>query len=183
MCIVDGCDKKAVARRFCPKHYCRFMKYGDPNTVFVNRDGRKKHPLYKTYCSMKDRCLCKSSKYFSRYGGRGIKICDRWLGENGFWSFVEDMGERPDGATLDRINNDGDYCPENCRWANWVVQENNRRNTVRYEYQGESLTLREISERLHIPRRVLERRRLEGWGSERFFEPYNESMAKRARKK
>lgn len=183
MCAVDGCDKKTIAKGFCPKHYYRFKKYGDPSAVAVDRDGRKRHPLYKTYCGMKNRCLCESSKCFGRYGGRGIKICERWLGRNGFWNFVKDMGERPDGMTLDRIDNDGDYSPENCRWADWAIQENNRRNTVRYEYCGELLTLSEISKRLHIPRKVLERRRLEKWDKGSFFAPYDETRAQNARKK
>lgn len=153
------------------------------------RDGRKKHPDYRVYMGMKDRCLNTNSKYYSRYGGRGISICDRWLGESGFWNFVEDMGPRPSykktpGGTalysIDRIDVNGDYSPENCRWATWSTQINNRRNTVKYMVGNSSKTLGEISKEFCIPRKTLERRRLDGWG-DRIAEPYDKNAASHAK--
>lgn len=80
---------------------------------------------YKSYHSMKERCLNPNHHAYNNYGGRGIKICDRWL--LSFENFLEDMGERPIERTLDRVNNDGDYMKDNCRWATNIEQANNRR--------------------------------------------------------
>lgn len=95
------------------------------NRVVNERRGQTKHPLWLTWQGMKKRCYNKNDTVYHRYGGRGIKVCDRWVGWNGFWNFVEDMGERPEGCTLDRVDNDKDYCKENCRWANQKEQTHN----------------------------------------------------------
>ena len=85
----------------------------------------RNHPLYALYNNMRARCNNPNALGYQNYGGRGITVCDRWL--NDFWAFVEDMGERPDGFTLDRIDNDGNYSPDNCRWAGWDTQVKSRR--------------------------------------------------------
>jgi hypothetical protein len=85
---------------------------------------RKYHPLYGAWKSMRGRCMNKSHPRYSDWGGRGIKICQRW---HDFAMFVKDMGERPDGHSLDRIDNNGDYCPENCKWSSPSEQNKNQR--------------------------------------------------------
>lgn len=82
-------------------------------------------PTYRSWASMMQRCKDPKNKSFNNYGGRGIKVCDRWMN---YRKFEEDMGERPAGKTLDRINSNGNYEPGNCRWASIRVQNNNQRN-------------------------------------------------------
>lgn len=101
-------------------------------------DGRESQPLYRKYLSMKGRCYTKTHPSYKNYGGKGVKVCDKWLDkENGFWQFVGDMGEQPRGHTLDRIDPNGDYTPDNCRWANDYLQSQNKRKmNNRLGYHG-----------------------------------------------
>ena len=97
------------------------------------RGNNLKHGMNKTkthYCwyGMRSRCFDKNRIDYKYWGGRGITICSRWLGKNGFENFLSDMGEKPEGLSLDRIDNDGNYCPENCRYATSKQQNNNKRN-------------------------------------------------------
>ncbi len=96
-------------------------KYG----AFSVSHGQSNSPTYVSWCAMKSRCLRPCMRSYPRYGGRGITICDRWMV---FANFLADMGERPKGMTLDRIDNDGNYEPGNCRWADNKTQHKNKTN-------------------------------------------------------
>jgi hypothetical protein len=93
--------------------------------VMKRHDGRGT-PTYETWKAMVGRCHNPRNRAYHRYGGRGISVCDRW---RDFTAFLADMGERPSGLTIDRIDNDKGYEPGNCRWAGWHAQNQNRRST------------------------------------------------------
>ena len=91
----------------------------------VYKHGMEGTPTYRTWITMKARCTKETNHNYKNYGGRGIKICDRWL--NSFENFLEDIGVRPEGLQLDRIDNNGNYEPGNCRWVTPKENSNNRR--------------------------------------------------------
>lgn len=101
------------------------------------------HPLYNVWHSMRQRCTNPNFRQWNDYGGRGIKFCESW---NSFHQFVSDMGPRPQGYSLDRIDNDGDYTPENCRWASRREQQRNRRHAVYVTVEGRKYRAIELAE-------------------------------------
>lgn len=125
---------------------------------------KKMSPEYYSWASMRTRCTNKTHKAYSYYGGRGIFICERW---KLFSSFLEDMGARPNGTSLDRINNDDGYYKENCRWADKSAQSNNRRSNIFYSVFGEELTLAEAAKKYGIAYNTLHARVVRfGWNTE-----------------
>lgn len=112
----------------------------------------------RSYRSMLERCYRVKDKYYHLYGGRGIGVCERW--RSSFQSFYEDMGPRPLNHSLDRINNDGNYEPLNCRWAESIIQANNRRSNRRITFNGKTQTISEWSRELCLNKSVI-RNRLE----------------------
>lgn len=110
--------------------------------------GLSKHPLYRVWCGMRQRCEDPNEDAFPRYGGRGIKVCERWWD---FRNFAEDMGSRPIGMTLERRDTDGDYSPNNCTWATPKEQARNRRATLRINGRP----LAQVADDLGIPYKQL----------------------------
>ena len=119
-----------------------------------------KTPTYRTWSALIQRCTNAGNDSFASYGGRGIKVCDRWL--ESFENFLADMGEKPEGMSLDRINVDGSYTPKNCRWATAEEQANNRRNNRRFDCDGESLTVAQIAKRFAVDEAKLRRKLYDG---------------------
>lgn len=91
----------------------------------ITKHGMEGTPTYNSYHSMIQRCTNKNNDSYPNYGGRGIVVCDRWSEKNGFLNFVEDMGERPEGTSIDRLDTNGNYTPNNCRWVDDLEQNRN----------------------------------------------------------
>jgi hypothetical protein len=128
------------------------------------KHGMYRSPTYNTWAQMRQRCEDSGCRDFARYGARGITVCERW---QDFESFLADMGERPDGMTLDRINVNGNYEPGNCRWATPKQQQRNRRSNVRITHDGLTLCVAEWAERVELERKTLEYRVRAGWPAAR----------------
>ena len=139
----------------------------------INRENRLSHGLagtieYYTWAAMKSRCYQDNHPAYHNYGGRGITVCGRWF--DSFENFYEDMGNRPSKIhSIDRIDVNGDYCPENCRWGTLEEQNNNKTNNKYLEYDGEKLTIPQWSRKLGISRHVIYSRISAGWTTERII--------------
>ena len=134
--------------------------------VHTTHGGRRTR-LYKIWAKMKERCSNQSAVNFKDYGGRGITVCEEWAQSfAAFRDWALANGYRDD-LTIDRIDNDGPYCPENCRWATRKEQNNNRRNIIMLSYNGETHTLAQWAEITGIKRKTLWERLHNGWSVER----------------
>lgn len=166
ICIIETCEKPRQPGRksWCVMHYTRWRNHGDPLITQLDRSipGITKLPEYKVWQDMKARCYYKKNNGFERYGGRGITVCDEWI--NSFATFYRDMGPKPSPIhSLDRIDNNGDYTPENCRWATHKEQSNNRRNNILFTIDGETKTLKQWCEQLNLKYKTVHARIKRGW--------------------
>lgn len=145
-----GCRRKDAQLENCRTH-------GQTNTA-----------EYNTWCRIKARCLNPNSPRFSDYGGRGIKVCERW--RDSFENFLEDMGERPSKEhSIDRIDVNGDYEPSNCRWATILEQGENRRSNIYLTYKGETHFIAEWARILGVTYATIYKRYKRGKSIEEIF--------------
>jgi hypothetical protein len=128
---------------------------------------KQKERLYNIWNGMKNRCFNEKDKNYKNYGARGIKVCDEW--QNDYVSFRKWAIENgyKSKLSIDRINNNGNYCPENCRWATKIVQNNNTRQNHYIEYNGERKTVSEWARFYGLTRECLKNRIQKGWETER----------------
>lgn len=170
-CLANGyrkgqrVDRVDSSKDYCPEN-CFLGEVSTQKTNGKNRIARIKRAEYKdaknalgittiashrlnsTFRSMHNRCKNQNHKAYKHYGGRGIKVCERWSGKFGFVNFVKWSQTHgwKEGLTLDRIDCDKGYSPTNCRWTTWEVQGKNKRNVHLHQYHGQMLLVREIAE-------------------------------------
>lgn len=127
--------------------------------------------IYNEYRGMKARCYNKNYQNYDNWGGRGIKVCDEWLGEHGFENFYDwSMSNGyTDDLTIDRIDNDKGYSPYNCRWATQLVQANNTRKNIYIQYQGKTQSLPDWCRELNLEYSMIYLRYKRGWSIDRMF--------------
>lgn len=145
-----GCRQKEAAAKIAPLAHAANTTHGKTNT-----------PEFKAWRSIIDRCTNPNIEHFHNYGGRGITICERWMT---FENFYSDVGNRPSpDHSIERINNNGNYEPSNCKWATRTEQANNRRTNRLIEYKGQTLTAAEAARLTGIPVRTIRQRLRRGW--------------------
>lgn len=137
----------------------RSFKHGDFGTK-----------LYGIWAGMKRRCYNRNTKYYADYGGRGIKVCEEWKEYINFKQWAVSAGYK-EGLTIERINVDFDYSPDNCKWISIHEQNLNKRNSVRIEYQGKIYSMKEIAAITGLKERTIKGRYERGWTTEKLFDP------------
>lgn len=173
VCSIGGCTNKIEARGWCKKHWQRWWKHGDPIALVQDRDFcralREKYhlknirnlPEHRVWSCMKQRCENPRNTYFKYYGSRRIKVCKEW---HFFRAFYEDMGPRPSAShQLDRIDNDGNYEPANCRWTTATINNRNKPNVIlsmekatkiRTDYK-KGISIAALSEQYGVTKRMI----------------------------
>ena len=125
------------------------------------------HATYSSWQHLKDRCLNKNNTEYNYYGGKGIEVCEKWLN---FTGFLEDMGDRPRGKTIDRIDINGNYNKENCKWSTFTDQMNNTRRSRYLTYNNQKQTVAQWAKERGMNYSTLSTRLQRGWSIKRAIE-------------
>lgn len=168
LCCCD-CGTEQVVQAGC-LNYGATKSCGCLRRELYTTHGMSKHPIFNAWRDMLARCATLSHKSFHNYGGRGIKVCPRWL--NSFENFYADMGDRPsEKHSLDRINNDGNYEPGNCKWSTQREQTRNTRRNRRLTFRGKTQCVTAWAEELGVSITAIRDRLSRGWSDERALTP------------
>ncbi len=161
----------AVVRRGDAKSCgCKIIKHGQSPTFLKGAE-------YRVWQKMKTRCYHKKDPKYSHYGGRGIIVCDRWLK---FGNFFEDMGFRPTKRhSIERLDVNGNYCPENCKWVLPAIQSRNKTNSRKFEYNGNIFCSADWIRLLEIPSATFYKRIQNGWGMKQHIDKYEKDHRKK----
>ncbi len=156
-CTVEGCSNIHYAKGLCNKHYLAVKHHGYPKEGVHH--GKSYDRVYRIWMNMRRRCLDPKAISYPNYGGRGIAVCPEW--RYSFEAFYEDMGDPPVGYQIDRINNDGPYCKENCRWATptenirnsrWVKLSMEEARRIR---SASGVSIKELAEAFKVSSRTI----------------------------
>lgn len=166
-CVCD-CGTRRFVRKFQLQH--RLTNSCGCYSAERSKERNKTHgmtltPTFSSWDAMLDRCNKPGRNDAKSYYDKGITVCKRWQGKNGFINFYKDMGERPDGMTLDRIDVDGNYEPSNCRWATSKQQARNKTTNRQVTLKGETKTLQDWADEIGIRYDTLSWR-LKNWNNE-----------------
>ena len=168
-----GCSKRAM-QTYLSRNKIKHLKEnmsekqkGEHNSCY--RHGGRYTRLYRIWIKMRDRCDNPKHVHYSNYGGRGIKICEKWYNFSVFQDWAKANGYA-DNLTLDRIDNDKGYSPDNCRWTDRVTQQNNTRNNRLLTYKGETRTVAQWARKINLNPSTLASRLYNGWSVEKALE-------------
>lgn len=168
ICKIEKCNKPVKSTGLCSMHWARLSRHNDVNYQGRIYHGMNRSPEHIAWKAMKQRCYNKNFYQYYDYGGRGIKVCDKWL--YNFQAFFNDMGYKPSlKHSLDRIDNNKDYSPDNCKWSTKVEQMNNTRDNIIITYKGKTQSLKMWSEETKINYNTLYTRIKRKWPLEKVF--------------
>ena len=170
LCVCDCGNKKSVRLEYLRKQHtksCGCLR-GYELLKINKTHGKSKTKLHGVWASILSRCNNKNVRGYHNYGGRGIKICEEWLEFESFLNWSNNNGYK-EGLSIERINNDGDYCPNNCEFTTKTAQANNKRNNKFFTFNGRTMTLPQWSRFLKINQGTLSSRIKNGWDINRAF--------------